>query len=100
MRALHAAVNGDVAAIAELKSKWDDLDVKGKKLTAVCAEYKSLLASAARNFEFLQRKAKQKSLPAQSHYEEILSQEEWFYSNKYYRKVRDLFVLSKSGQYI
>ena len=38
LRALHAAVNGDVAAIAELKSTWDDLEVKGKKLTAVCAE--------------------------------------------------------------
>ena len=73
LRALHAAVNGDVAAIAELKSTWDDLDVKGKQLTAVCASYKSLLASAARNFEYLQRKAKQKSLPEQSHYKQILS---------------------------
>ncbi len=38
LQALHAAVNDDVAAIAKLKSTWDDLDVKGKKLTAVCAE--------------------------------------------------------------
>ena len=29
LRALHAGVNGDVAAIAELKSSWDDLEVKG-----------------------------------------------------------------------
>ena len=73
LRALHAAVNGDVAVIAELKSTWDDLDMKGKTLTAVCASYKSLLASAARNFEYLQRKAKQESLPAQSHYQQILA---------------------------
>ena len=60
-------MNGDVAAIAELKSTWDDLDVKGKNFTAVCASYKFLLTSAARNFEYLQRKAKQK------HYASILS---------------------------
>ena len=66
-------MNGDVAAVAELKSTWDDLDVKGKTLTAVCASYKSLLASAARNFEYLQKKAKQKSLPEQKHYASLLS---------------------------
>ncbi len=58
-----------------------------------------MLASAARNFEYLQRKTKQKSLPAQSHYKQILDEEEPFYSNKYYKKVRDLFVLRKAGQY-
>ena len=73
LRALHAAVNGDVAAVAELKSTWDNMEEKGKTLTAVCASYKSLLASAARNFEYLQRKAKQKSLPEQKHYASILS---------------------------
>ncbi len=51
LRALHASVNEDVAAIAELKSFWDELDVKGKKLTALCVSYKLLLASAARFFE-------------------------------------------------
>ena len=38
-------------------------------------------------------------MPEQKHYASILSYEEWFYRNKYYRKVRDLFVLSKAGQY-
>ncbi len=66
-------MNGNVAAIAELKSTWDDLDVKGKKLKAVCASYKCLLATAARNFEYLQSKAKQNFLPEQSHYNQILA---------------------------
>ncbi len=37
LRAMHANVNGDVAVIAELKSTWDGLDVKGKKFTGVFA---------------------------------------------------------------
>ncbi len=53
LRALHAAINGHVFSIAELKSTWENLDVTDKQWTGVCASYKSLLASAARNFEDL-----------------------------------------------
>ncbi len=37
LRALHACMNGDIASISELKSTWDDLDMKGKKSTGVFA---------------------------------------------------------------
>ncbi len=66
LRAMDAAGSA-VGAIGELKTTWEDLSSRASKLTSVCNSNKMMLTNAAGFFEYLQRKAKQKSLPEQSH---------------------------------
>ena len=98
LQAMHARLSPIVKANNDLKTVWDQLVRKEPELTSVCAAYKQLLASVARNFSSLHSKAEKKTEPHLLLHQRSIDQQTWFNKHRIYKVIKDLFVLAKAGQ--